>query len=191
VFNTANFKEKSNRWLPLTVLLTFRCKYLGSRPTARMLKELHTSYMYMYVLYFPLSVFNLNHTIMHNNKTGSALRYKLKGRVFDSRLGRGIFRWLNTSGPTVALGSTQPLTETSNSKCGRCAVLITLLPSYADYIKILKASASLSPKGLYRDWFTTVCWSEGAYSVWAKRDWNMYKACPSESGTDKFMQRFI
>ena len=36
------------------------------------------------------------------------LRYKLEGRVFDSRLGH-----LGLSGRTVALGSTQPLMKMS------------------------------------------------------------------------------
>jgi len=70
---------------------------------------------------------------MHSDKTGSALRYKVEGRVFDSRRSHGIFLWLNTSGHTKALGSTQPLTEISTSKGGHCVELTTLLPSYADY----------------------------------------------------------
>jgi hypothetical protein len=41
-----------------------------------------------------------------------ALRYKPEGRGFDSRWGRG-FHLLNSSGRTMALGSTQPLTEMS------------------------------------------------------------------------------
>jgi hypothetical protein len=87
---------------------------------------------------------------MHNDKTGSALRYKLEGLVFESRWDHGIFHWLNISGPTMVLGSSQPLREVSTSKGGRCVALITLLPSCADCIEILKASASWSPKGLSR-----------------------------------------
>ena len=65
-----------------------------------------------------------------------ALRYKSEGRGFDSR-------WChNPSGRTVALGSTQPLTEMSTGniswgvKSGRCVVLTTLPPSCADCLAI-------------------------------------------------------
>jgi hypothetical protein len=84
---------------------------------------------------------------MRNDKTGSALRYKLEGRVFDSRWGHGIFHWLKTSGRTMALGSTQILTEMSTNKGGRCVELTTQLPSCTDSIEILKTSAFWSPKG--------------------------------------------
>jgi len=87
---------------------------------------------------------------MHNDKTGSALRYKLEGLVFHSRWDHGIFHWLNISGRTMVLGSTQPLRQVSTSKGGRCVALTTLLPSCADYIEILKASAYWSPKDLSR-----------------------------------------
>jgi len=50
----------------------------------------------------------------------------------------------------MALRSTQPLKEMSTSKGGRCVGPETLLPSYADYIEILKVSAFWSPKGLSR-----------------------------------------
>jgi hypothetical protein len=40
-----------------------------------------------------------------------ALRYKPEGRGFDSRLYHWIFSLTNLSGRTMALGSTQPLTE--------------------------------------------------------------------------------
>jgi hypothetical protein len=42
-----------------------------------------------------------------------ALRYKPEGRGSDSRLCREIFHRHNPSGRTMALGSTQPLTEMS------------------------------------------------------------------------------
>jgi hypothetical protein len=41
------------------------------------------------------------------------LRYKLEGRGFDSLCVTGIFHRHNFSGRTMALGSTQPLTEMS------------------------------------------------------------------------------
>jgi hypothetical protein len=68
----------------------------------------------------------------------------------------GIFHWRNLSGLTMALGSTQFLTETSTRgiswgcKGGRCLGLTTLPPSYADCLEILEASASWTPKGLSR-----------------------------------------
>ena len=47
-----------------------------------------------------------------------ALRYKSKGRGFDGAI--GILLRHNPSGRTMALGSTQPLTEmsTTNISCG-------------------------------------------------------------------------
>jgi hypothetical protein len=43
-----------------------------------------------------------------------ALRYYPAGREFDSRWSQiGIFQWHNSSGRTMTLGSTQPLTEMS------------------------------------------------------------------------------
>jgi len=51
-----------------------------------------------------------------------------------------IFKWHNPSGRTMALGSTQPLTEMSTrlfpaGKGGRCVRLTTLPPSYAVVMK--------------------------------------------------------
>jgi hypothetical protein len=45
-----------------------------------------------------------------------ALCYKLEGRRFDSRRDRLIFNLPNPSSRTMALGSTQPLTEMSTRK---------------------------------------------------------------------------
>jgi hypothetical protein len=80
----------------------------------------------------------------------AALRYKLGGRGSDSSWGHEIFHWINTSGRTMTLGSTQPLTETRTSEGGRCVGLTTLLPSCTDCLEILEASASWSPNGLSR-----------------------------------------
>ena len=60
----------------------------------------------------------------------------------------GIFNLLNTSGRTVALGSTNSLTEISND--GRCVGLTTLPHSCADCFEILGASNSWNPKSLSR-----------------------------------------
>jgi hypothetical protein len=58
----------------------------------------------------------------------------------------------------MALVSTEPLREISTGgKGGRCVGLTTLLPSCANCLKILEASTSWSPKGLYRDGFTNKC----------------------------------
>ena len=65
------------------------------------------------------------------------LRYKLEGRGFDSR-------W-DPSGRTMALMSTQPLTEMSTRAAG------ALPPSCAACIEILEASTCWSPKGLARN----------------------------------------
>jgi hypothetical protein len=48
-----------------------------------------------------------------------ALRYKPKGRRFDSHGGTGIFHWPNTSGRTMVLGFTQPLTYRSHLQGSR------------------------------------------------------------------------
>ena len=51
----------------------------------------------------------------------------------------GIFHWRNPSGRTMALGSTQPLTEMSTrngGKGGRCVGMATLAPSCADCLEI-------------------------------------------------------
>jgi hypothetical protein len=52
----------------------------------------------------------------------------------------------NSSGRTMALGSTQPLREMSTRKVGRCVGLTTLPPSCADFLKILE----LQPPGTLR-----------------------------------------
>jgi hypothetical protein len=73
-----------------------------------------------------------------------ALRHKPKGLEFDSRWCHWIFHWYNTSGRTMTLGSTQPLTEmiTRNipwwGKGGRCLGRTTLPRSCIDYLAILE-----------------------------------------------------
>jgi hypothetical protein len=42
-----------------------------------------------------------------------ALRYQTEGRGFDSRNAIGIFHWHNPTGPSLALGPTQPLADMS------------------------------------------------------------------------------
>jgi hypothetical protein len=59
----------------------------------------------------------------------------------------GIFHW-DPFGRTMALGSTQPLTEMS--KGGRCVGLTTLPPSCADCLEIWEFSTSWNAKGLSR-----------------------------------------
>ena len=69
-----------------------------------------------------------------------ATRRKVAGSIPDGVT--GIFHWHNPSGRTMALGSTQPLTEMSTRntswgvKGGRCVGLITLPPSCADCLEI-------------------------------------------------------
>jgi hypothetical protein len=79
-----------------------------------------------------------------------ALSYKPEGRGFVSQ-------WKlfndNPSGRTVALGSTQPLTEINTrdvswGKGSRCVEMTTLSPSCANCLEILGTSTSWSPKGL-------------------------------------------
>ena len=60
-----------------------------------------------------------------------------------------IFHWHNPSGRTMALASTQPLTEMSTriyfleGKRSRCVGLTTLPPSCAEYLKIRETSGSV------------------------------------------------
>jgi hypothetical protein len=81
----------------------------------------------------------------------------ISGRVFE------IFHSFNHSGSNMSLGSTQPLTEINTMDLlgeGRgvnCRGLTTLSPSYTDYLKILGASYSWTPRGPprpYRGRFT-------------------------------------
>jgi len=72
-----------------------------------------------------------------------ALHYKPEGRGFDSRWCHSNFSLTyNPSSRTVALESTQPLTEMSTRntswgvKGGRCVRLTTLPPSCADCLEI-------------------------------------------------------
>jgi len=65
---------------------------------------------------------------------------KVAGSIPDGVI--RILHWHNPSGRTMALGSTQPLTEMSTTniswwgKGGRCVGLTTLLPSCADCLEI-------------------------------------------------------
>jgi hypothetical protein len=76
-----------------------------------------------------------------------ALRYKPEGRGFEGNKKKipdgvnGFFYCHNSSGRTMALGSTQPLKEMSTrnifwGKGGRCVGLTILPPSCADCLKI-------------------------------------------------------
>ena len=77
---------------------------------------------------------------------------KVSGSIPDGVI--GIFRRSNTSGRTMALGLTQPLTEMSTSniywgeggKGGRCVGLTTLLPLCVDFLEIWESR----PPGNFR-----------------------------------------
>jgi len=89
------------------------------------------------------------------------LRYKSESSGFDS--GGVIFHWHNPSGHTIALATTQSLTEMSarnitfGRKGGRCLVLTTLPPSCAECLEIWEPQPPGTLRdcpGLYRDYFT-------------------------------------
>ena len=70
-----------------------------------------------------------------------SLRYNLEDRQFDLPIGSLGFFIFHYFGPTMVLGSTQPLAEMSTrgspgSKCGRCVGLTTFPPSCADSFEI-------------------------------------------------------
>jgi hypothetical protein len=72
---------------------------------------------------------------------------------------KGIFHWHNSSGRTMALGLTQPLTEmsTRNVSCGRCVGLTTLASSCADCLEIWEPQLPRTLRacpGRYRDCFS-------------------------------------
>lgn len=86
----------------------------------------------------------------------AALRHKPEGLGFVSRWSHLIFYWLNLSGRSMSLVSTQPLTNMSarvtfweeGGKSCRCLRLIALPPSFADGPEILEAWTSWNPNGL-------------------------------------------
>ena len=79
---------------------------------------------------------------------------KVAGSIPDGV--NGIFHLHNPFGRTMALGSTQPLTEMSTRNVswvgegGRCVGLTTLTHSFSDCLEILGASSSWNPQGLSR-----------------------------------------
>ena len=103
--------------------------------------------------------------VIHMKLKSSWLRYgatsrEVAGSVADVTR---IFHWHNPSGRTVALGSTQPLTEMSTRniswrvKAARCIGLTTLPPSCADCLEIWEPQYPGTLRacpGLYRDCFT-------------------------------------
>ena len=65
----------------------------------------------MYIgLYVKYSSFLSGHAVA---QLVEALRYKTRGRGFESRWCHWDFHWQNPSGRTMALGLTQPLTQMS------------------------------------------------------------------------------
>jgi hypothetical protein len=81
----------------------------------------------------------------------SWLSQKVTGSIPDGT--NGIFHWLNPSGRTMAVESTQVSSRTKDqkylleSKGGRCLRII-LPPSCADFLETLGATTSWSPNGL-------------------------------------------
>jgi hypothetical protein len=103
------------------------------------------------------------HEIIHIYTRGYAmaqlveeLRYKLKGRGFDSRWDHWhvslTLSFRPHYGPEVDSASNRNDFQGSllGGAGGRCVGLTTLPPSCADFLKILEASNSCSPKGLSR-----------------------------------------
>jgi hypothetical protein len=68
-----------------------------------------------------------------------------------------LFTSVITPGRTVALVSTQPLTEIRTSEGGRCVGLTNVLPSNTDSLEIVEAPASWASNGLFRSVRTGIC----------------------------------
>ena len=83
-----------------------------------------------------------------------ALCNKPEGCGFSSQWGHWLFYWLNPTSHTMAMVSTQPVTEYQGYLLGdlggQCIRLVTLPPSCANCLEILGAPAVCSPKGLSR-----------------------------------------
>jgi hypothetical protein len=80
------------------------------------------------------------HDMRHYATSGDVASSIPHGDIFHIRL-------YNPSGRTMALGFTQIVTEMSNKnivwvKEDRCVGLTTLLPSYTDFLEILRSSTS-------------------------------------------------
>jgi hypothetical protein len=75
-----------------------------------------------------------------SGKRGCATNRKVAGSIPDGVI--GVFHWHNPFGRTMALGSSQPLTEMSTSKRGQCVGLTTLPPSRADCLEIWEPQPS-------------------------------------------------
>jgi hypothetical protein len=95
-------------------------------------------------LLFRFIVNSLRYLLIRGHAVAQWLRHcatnrKVAGSISDGVT--GFFHWHNPSGRTMALGSTQPLTEMSTGifpggKGCRCVGLTNLAPSCADCLKI-------------------------------------------------------
>jgi hypothetical protein len=101
-------------------------------------------------------VFKTRNNVSPKNERHCATSRKAVGSILDKVF--KIFHWLHPSGRTMALVSTQRVTEMSTrhlprggggGKSGRVLGL-TLPPSSADCLKIVETSTSRSPRGLSR-----------------------------------------
>jgi hypothetical protein len=104
---------------------------------------------------YPLAVNNNNNNLGHAlGLLVEALCYKSEGCGFDFRWVTEIFQWLNPSGCTISVGSTQFFDTNEyqksslGSKGGRCVRLITLPPLRTHCLRILEVSTSWSSRGL-------------------------------------------
>ena len=87
---------------------------------------------------------------LFTNSLGYAVAQLVQALCYKPKEVIGIFLRLNPSGRTVALGSTQPLTETSIGEGGPCVGLTTLRTSYANCLESLGALTCWSPMSLSR-----------------------------------------
>jgi hypothetical protein len=87
----------------------------------------------VYVFVFSKMHWKVTDYMQFGGTVVKVLRYKSEGRWFDPRWCNGIFHWHNPSDRTMALGSTQPLTEMSTRSISW------------GYLQLVRRAATLPP----------------------------------------------
>ena len=144
-WNSATRWATATIWSTTPLLKTSSSRHLSHRPCRLVIFPKFKMGVHDYNSYTQLHnyrCFQINTVLtllLRATRWHCATNRKVSGSILDGVV--GIFRWHNPSGRTVALRSTQPLTEMSTSnisfggKDGRC-VGLTLPPSCADCLEM-------------------------------------------------------